>query len=108
MYVFTFGICWDLHGCSWGSVVLNNHITFPGTRFWRYARNYTGVLTGEGNEFSILQNTFDLNFSQRGDKIAFKVNPYLYHYFDSELELGLREAYLDMYFSNFDLRIGLH
>jgi hypothetical protein len=75
-------------------------------RMGGYARNYTGVLTGGGNELSILQNTFNLNFSQRGDKIAFKVNPYLYHYFDNELELGLREAYLDMYFNNFDLRIG--
>ncbi len=75
-------------------------------RIGGYARNYTGVLTGQGNELSILQNTFNLNFSQRGDKIAFKVNPYLYHYFDSDLELGLREAYLDMYFNNFDLRIG--
>jgi hypothetical protein len=75
-------------------------------RIGGYARNYTGVLTGGENELSILQNTFNLNVSQRGDRIAFRVNPFLYHYFDNELELGLREAYLDMYFSNFDLRIG--
>lgn len=71
-----------------------------------YVRNYTGVLTNEAGDLSILQNTFNLNFSSRGDKIAFTVNPYLYHYFDRELELGLREAYMDMYFNNFDIRVG--
>jgi hypothetical protein len=79
----------------------NDNIRFNG-----FVRNYTGVLTNEAGDLSILQNTFNLNFSSRGDKIAFKVNPYLYHYNDRELELGLREAYMDMYFNNFDLRIG--
>jgi hypothetical protein len=71
-----------------------------------YARNYTGVLLNEGNSLSILQNTLNLDFTHRGDKIAFKVNPYMDHYFDHTLEWGLREAYLDMYFDNFDLRLG--
>jgi hypothetical protein len=79
----------------------NDNIRFNG-----FVRNYTGVLTNEGGDVSILQNTFNLNFSSRGDKIAFKVNPYLYHYTDRDLELGLREAYMDMYFNNFDLRMG--
>jgi hypothetical protein len=71
-----------------------------------FMRNYTGVLTGQENEFSILQNTFDFNLETRGSRMALKVNPYLYHYFDRDLELGLREAYLDLYFNNFDLRVG--
>jgi hypothetical protein len=71
-----------------------------------YVRNYTGVLTNGDNDFSILQNTFNLVLEQKNDKIAFKVNPYLYHYFDNDLELGLREAYLDLNFSNFNLRAG--
>jgi hypothetical protein len=75
-------------------------------RFNGFVRNYTGVLTNEAGDLSILQNTFNLNFTSRGDKIAFKVNPYLYHYTDRELELGLREASMDMYFNNFDLRVG--
>ncbi|TVQ16159.1 MAG: hypothetical protein EA361_04550 [Bacteroidetes bacterium] len=79
----------------------NDNIRFNG-----FVRNYTGVLTNEAGDLSILQNTFNLNFNSRGDKVAFKVNPYLYHYNDRELELGLREAYMDMYFNNFDLRIG--
>lgn len=71
-----------------------------------YVRNYTGVLLNESADFSILQNTFNLEIAQRGSKTAFKVNPHLYHYFDRNLELGIREAYLDMYFDNFDLRVG--
>ena len=71
-----------------------------------YARNYTGVLTGGNNDFSIIQNTFDLKFEKNSDKISLKVNPYLNHYFDRDLELGLREAFLDMRFDKFDLRIG--
>ena len=71
-----------------------------------YVRNYTGVLTAEPNHFSVIQNTLNLNFENRGDKVAFKVNPFLYHYSDRKLELGLREAYLDMYFTNFDIRVG--
>ena len=71
-----------------------------------YVRNYTGVLTKEPNNFSIIQNTFDVNFEKRSDKIAFKFNPYVHHYTDKKLEIGLREAYLDMYFKNFDIRVG--
>jgi len=75
-------------------------------KFSGYVRNYTGMLTERPNDFSIIQNTFNLNIEHHSDKIGMKVNPYLYHYFDRELELGLREAYLDLYFKNFDLRIG--
>ncbi len=75
-------------------------------RIGGYARNYTGVLTSEGGELSILQNTLNINLSKRGDNIAFRVNPYFYQYFDNEPEIGLREAYLDIYFDNIDLRVG--
>jgi hypothetical protein len=74
--------------------------------FSGYLRNYTGVLTGQDNAFSILQNTFDFQVETRGSRMALKVNPYLYHYFDRDLELGIREAYLDLYFEHFDLRVG--
>ena len=77
-----------------------------GIQFTGYVRNYTGLLLTGDNEFSILQNTLNLNIEQSKDKVAFKVNPYMYHYGDSALELGLREAYLDIYFNSVDLRIG--
>ena len=77
-----------------------------GVSFTGYVRNYTGLLLTGDNGFSILQNTLNLNIEQSKDKVAFKVNPYIYHYGDSTLELGLREAYLDIYFNSVDLRIG--
>jgi len=71
-----------------------------------FARNYTGVLLNDQTDFSIVQNTFNLNFEKWGEKVGFKVNPLLYHYFDRDLDFRLREAYMDMYFNKFDLRIG--
>ncbi len=71
-----------------------------------YVRNYTGVLLKGDNDFSIIQNTFNLNVEQSKDKVAFKVNPYMYQYSNQDLEIGLREAYLDLFFESVDLRIG--
>lgn len=71
-----------------------------------YVRNYSGMLLEQDNKYSIVQNTFDLNFGHRRDKVSFKVNPYLYHYFDSDLDIGLRQAYLDVYLNSLDIRIG--
>jgi len=71
-----------------------------------YARNYTGVLLTENNEYAIIQNTFNLNIEQSKDKVAFKANPYIYQYPNQEMEIGLREAYMDIYFDAVDLRIG--
>jgi hypothetical protein len=70
-----------------------------------FARNYTGVLFDNG-DFSILQNTLNLDISKSGDKVAFKANPILYTYNADSLDLHFRELYLDLYFANFDLRIG--
>ena len=71
-----------------------------------YVRNYTGVLLNGDNEYSIIQNTLNLNVEQSKDKIAFKANPYIYQYPNQEMEIGLREAYLDIYFNSVDVRIG--
>ncbi len=70
-----------------------------------FARNYLGTLYDNG-DFAIIQNTFSLNFEKKGDKMAFKVNPILYHFSPDSLDLTLREAYLDLYFDKFDIRIG--
>ncbi len=71
-----------------------------------YVRNYTGVLLHGDHEYSIIQNTFNLNVEQSKGKVAFKVNPYIYQYPDLPMEFKLREAYLDIYFNTVDLRIG--
>ncbi len=71
-----------------------------------YVRNYTGMLLEGGNDFSILQNTFNLNLEHSKGKIAFKVNPYIYDYQNKDLEIGLRQAYIDIFFNSMDIRIG--
>ncbi|KAB2846671.1 MAG: hypothetical protein F9K45_01355 [Melioribacteraceae bacterium] len=71
-----------------------------------YARTYLGLQTTGQNEYSIIQNTFDLNFEHSRGDVYFKVNPYLYHYSDKDLEIGFRQAYIDLYFDSFDIRIG--
>lgn len=70
-----------------------------------FGRTYEGV-TYQNGDFAIIQQTLNLNFEGRGDKVAFKANPMLYLYNFDSLNLVLREAYLDMYFKNFDLRVG--
>ncbi len=70
-----------------------------------FVRTYEGVNV-ESGEFPIIQQTLNLNFEKRGEKVAFKANPMLYMYNSNNLQLNLREVYMDMYFKNFDLRIG--
>ncbi len=75
--------------------------------FSGYVRNYSGMLLGnENNDFVILQNTFNLNIEKKFDNSAFKVNPMIYHDYSDSLTFRLREAYMDLYFDNFDLRVG--
>ncbi|MCF7824662.1 MAG: hypothetical protein K9N35_10880 [Candidatus Marinimicrobia bacterium] len=89
-------------------LLLLNTVNLPaqGLQFSGYARSYTGLLINDANEFSILQNTFNLNIEDSRGNVAFKVNPYIYHYANEDLIIGLREAYLDIYFDNMDLRLG--
>ena len=71
-----------------------------------YVRNYTGVLSEGDHGYSMLQNTLSLSLEHSRGNVAFKANPFLVHHSGKELELGLREAYLDIYFDFVDLRIG--
>ncbi len=70
-----------------------------------FARTYEGVTVDSGN-FAIVQQTLNLNFEKRGEKVAFKANPMLYLYNADSINFTMREIYADMYFKNFDLRIG--
>ncbi len=70
-----------------------------------FARSYEGILYDNGN-FGIVQQTLNLNFEKMGDKVAFKVNPMVYLYNTDSLDFRMREIYLDLYFKNFDIRIG--
>ena len=70
-----------------------------------FARTYEGI-TVENGEFAIIQQTLNLNFEKRGEKVAFKANPMVYLYNKDSVIFNMREIYADMYFKNFDLRIG--
>jgi len=70
-----------------------------------FARTYEGVKVDNG-DFAIIQQTLNLNFEKRGEKVAFKANPMVYLYNADSVNFRLREIYADMYFKNFDLRIG--
>ncbi len=70
-----------------------------------FVRTYEGVNV-ENGDFSIVQQTLNLNFEKRGEKVAFKANPMMYMYNADSLSFNMREIYMDMYFANFDLRIG--
>jgi len=85
------------------SALFAQNVDFSG-----YVRSYGGMLAGNGsNDFVILQNTFNLNFESRYDNSFFKVNPMIYHDYSDSLTFRLREAYMDLYFDNFDLRTGI-
>lgn len=71
-----------------------------------FIRNYTGILTNDDMSLAILQNSLDLDISGHNNRIGFKANPYIFHYTDRELSIGLREVYMDMFFNNFDIRLG--
>lgn len=71
-----------------------------------YLRNYTGVLLQNTSDLSIVQNTLNLNLDHRSSKGGIHVNPTLYQSFDRELEWNLREAYVDVFLPNLDVRLG--
>ena len=71
-----------------------------------YVRSYLGVLTNDTNDYSINQNTLDLKLKRVDDNVSFFANPYLVQTPNQDVRLGLREAYMDVYFNNMDLRIG--
>ncbi len=70
-----------------------------------FARTYEGLLF-ENGDFSLVQQTLNLNFEKPGNKVAFKANPMLYLYESDSISFNMREIYLDLYFKKFDLRIG--
>ena len=71
-----------------------------------YVRNYTGVFLQEDTEFSVLQNSFDMSIGYQSNKGAFLANPYLNINKDTVSDIDFRELYVDLFFNDFDVRIG--
>ncbi len=72
-----------------------------------FVRTYMGILTQQDGEYSVLQNTFDWRLDYGKGKVKMFANPVLrYNAIQNEMDYSLRQAFLDIYFEDFDLRIG--
>jgi hypothetical protein len=84
------------------ALILNAQIIHHG-----FVRTYLGALTDRDGEYSVLQNTFDWKLDYGKGDVALYVNPVFdYNALNNNLDITLRQAYMDIYFDNFDLRIG--
>jgi len=70
-----------------------------------YVRHHTALLVDSG-DYSIIENTLDLTLDQSRGNVAFRVDPYVYQRPGEELEMDLRQAYVDIYWDSADLRVG--
>jgi hypothetical protein len=72
-----------------------------------FVRTYLGALTQQDGKYSVLQNTFDWKLDYGKGDVALYINPVFdYNALNNNLDITLRQAYMDIYFDNFDLRIG--
>ena len=72
-----------------------------------FVRTYLGALTEQDGEYSVIKNTFDWKLDYGKGDVALFVNPVFdYNALNNYLDITLRQAYMDIYFDNFDLRIG--
>lgn len=72
-----------------------------------FVRTYLGALTDQDGEYSVLQNTFDWRLNYGKGEVELYINPvFAYNGLNDDLDISLRQAYMDIYFDNFDLRIG--
>lgn len=82
-------------------VMLNADLTQRG-----FVRTHFGALV-ESGDYAVLQNTFDWRLDYGKGNVSLFVNPvFNYSGLDKELDINLRQAYFDIYYDNFDLRIG--
>ncbi len=84
------------------AIMLNAQIIHHG-----FVRTYLGALIDQDGEYSVLQNTFDWRLDYGKGDVALYVNPVFdYNALNDNLDITLSQAYMDIYFDNFDLRIG--
>lgn len=72
-----------------------------------FGRTYIGSLLGDDGKYSILQNTFNWQLEYSKNDVKFYANPvFNYDGLTNNLDIDLKQIYFDIFFSNFDLRIG--
>lgn len=86
-------------------MLLPNILTAKDIDFTGMLRSYTGARLSEG-DVPITEQTSDIKMEGWGDITHIIANPYAYIGADGEPEIGVREAYIDLYFSSIDIRVG--
>lgn len=82
------------------SAVTANEVDFSGM-----LRSYTAGRFSE-SDIAVAEQTSDFTIQGWGDISKILVNPYAYVGMDGEPEIGIREAYIDLFLPSLDLRIG--
>ncbi|WP_319560793.1 DUF1302 family protein [Marispirochaeta sp.] len=68
-------------------------------------RSYSGARLQEG-DIPVAEQTVDVNLRGWGDMTQINVNPFVYVGADGDPEIGIREAYIDLFLPSLDLRVG--
>lgn len=68
-------------------------------------RSYTGARPGEG-DVPLTEQTVDLKLRGWGDMSQITVNPFVYLDAEGTPEIGVREAYVDLFLPSLDIRVG--
>lgn len=68
-------------------------------------RSYTGLAFSDA-AITANEQTVDLTLEGWGDQTRLVVNPYAYIGIGNEPEMGIREAYVDFFLDNADIRVG--
>lgn len=74
--------------------------------FGGYIRNNTGVLINDDLDFSLVKNTFDLKVDYYSDMSELKAEVFINQTDTEEIEIGVKELYVNIFFESMDLRIG--
>ncbi len=74
-------------------------------RFSGMLRSYAGGRISEG-DIPLTEQTLDLELQGWGNSTRININPYAYIMGEGDIDWGVREAYIDILFRNFDFRIG--
>jgi hypothetical protein len=71
-----------------------------------FIRSYWGAFHQDG-DYAVMQNTFDWKLDYAKGVYSFYANPvFNYNGLNQELNILLRQIYIDFFFEHFDLRIG--
>ena len=70
-----------------------------------FLRQHSSVVIETG-ELALIQNTLDLDLTHSRGDFALRIDPYIYQVPGEEIDWSLRQAYIDLYWSSVDLRVG--